>query len=203
MKSLSEIETISKRASKAVGFSWGVAEEVAKGVKQLELFGFPGIESLNEYYKVINKKNFAYLSKIKKNNKTNKLFLCPINLGINFLDQIITIQKLKKITFDKIAYPILFLSFVSRSSEIIGKRIIFKFEKKNFILNFNINILSNNTKNKLPFLAKKVEIIFLENKNSFKEKDRKNLYKLSKKTFVDETESSKQSAAGAGLTDND
>ncbi len=203
MKSLSEIETISKRASKAVGFSWGVAEEVAKGVKQLELFGFPGIESLNEYYKVINKKNFACLSKIKKNNKTNKLFLCPINLGINFLDQIITIQKLKKITFDKIAYPILFLSFVSRSSEIIGKRIIFKFEKKNFILNFNINILSNITKNKLPFLAKKVEIIFLENKNSFKEKDWKNLYKLSKKTFVDETESSKQSAAGAGLTDND
>ena len=46
-------------------------------------------------------------------------------------------------------------------------------------------------------------IIFLENKNSFKEKDWKNLYKLSKKTFVDETESSKQSAAGAGLTDND
>ena len=192
-----------QKSSKAVGFSWGVAEEVAKGVKQLELFGFPGIESLNEYYKVINKKNFAYLSKIKKNNKTNKLFLCPINLGINFLDQIITIQKLKKITFDKIAYPILFLSFVSRSSEIIGKRIIFKFEKKNFILNFNINILSNITKNKLPFLAKKVEIIFLENKNSFKEKDWKNLYKLSKKTFVDETESSKQSAAGAGLTDND
>ncbi len=76
-------------------------------------------------------------------------------------------------------------------------------KKKNFILNFNINILSNNTKNKLPFLAKKVEIIFLENKNSFKEKDWKNLYKLSKKTFVDETESSKQSAAGAGLTDND
>ena len=39
MRSLSEIETNSKRASKAVGFSWGIAEEVGKGVRLLELFG--------------------------------------------------------------------------------------------------------------------------------------------------------------------
>ena len=31
MKSLSEIETTTKRASKAIGFSWGIAEEIAKG----------------------------------------------------------------------------------------------------------------------------------------------------------------------------
>ena len=51
MKSLSEIETTSKRASRAVGFSWGVAEEIAKGIRLLELFGFPGIKNLNQYYK--------------------------------------------------------------------------------------------------------------------------------------------------------
>ena len=62
MKSLSEIETTSKRASRAVGFSWGVAEEIAKGVRLLELFGFPGIKILNQYYKLINKKNFENLS---------------------------------------------------------------------------------------------------------------------------------------------
>ena len=49
MKSLSEIETISKRASRAVGFSWGVAEEIAKGIRSLELFGLPGIKNLNQY----------------------------------------------------------------------------------------------------------------------------------------------------------
>ncbi len=42
MKSLSEIETTSKRASRAVGFSWGVSEEIAKGIRLLDLFGFPG-----------------------------------------------------------------------------------------------------------------------------------------------------------------
>ena len=66
MKSLSEIETITKRASRAVGFSWGDSEEIAKGIRLLELFGFPGINNLNQYFKLINKKNFENLSIIKK-----------------------------------------------------------------------------------------------------------------------------------------
>ena len=40
-------------------------------------------------------------------------------------------------------------------------------------------------------------------KDSFTEREWKNLYKLSENTFVEETESLKKSAAGAGLTDND
>ena len=203
MKSLSEIETTSKRASRAVGFSWGVAEEIAKGVRLLELFGFPGIKILNQYYKLINKKKFENLSVIKKNNKLNKQSICPINLGVRILDQVTTIEKLKKITFYKIAFPILLLPFLSRSSDIIGKKILLKFEKNTFLLNFNLNILSNLSVKKFPLLAKKVEITFLENKDHFTEKEWKALYKLSENTFVEETESLKQGAAGAGLTDND
>ena len=203
MKSLSEIETTSKRASRAVGFSWGVAEEIAKGVRLLELFGFPGIKILNQYYKLINKKKFENLSVIKKNNKLKKQSICPINLGVRILDQVTTIEKLKKITFYKIAFPILLLPFLSRSSDIIGKKILLKFEKNTFLLNFNVNILSNLSVKKFPLLAKKVEITFLENKDHFTEKEWKALYKLSENTFVEETESLKQGAAGAGLTDND
>ena len=203
MKSLGEIETTSKRASRAVGFSWGEAEEIAKGIRLLELFGFQGIKNLNQYYKYINKKNFEKLKIIKKSNKLNKSSLCPINLGVHFLDQIKTLEPLKKITFYKIAHPILFLPFLSRSSEIIGKRILLKFEKNTLLLNFNINILSKITKKEFPLTAKKIEVSFLENKDSFTEKEWKNLYKLSENTFVEETESLKQSAAGAGLNDND
>ena len=47
------------------------------------------------------------------------------------------------------------------------------------------------------------EISILDNKDSFTEREWKNLYKLSENTFVEETESLKKSAAGAGLTDND
>ena len=203
MKSLSEIETTSKRASRAVGFSWGVAEEIAKGVRLLELFGFSGIKNLDQYYKSITKKNFEKLKIIKKKNKSNNLSFCPINLGVHFLDQIKTLETLKKITFYKIAYPILFLPFLSRSSEVVGKRILFKFEKNTLLLNFNVNILSKISKKEFPSIAKKAEISFLENQDSFTQKEWKNLYKLSENTFVKETDSLKQSAAGAGLTDND
>ena len=58
MKSFSEIETTSKRASRAVGFSWGESEEIGKCVRLLELFGFPGIKSLNQYYQSRKKEKF-------------------------------------------------------------------------------------------------------------------------------------------------
>ena len=164
MKSLSEIETTSKRASRAVGFSWGMAEEIAKGIRLLELFGFPGIKNLNQYYKFINRKKFENLTIIKKNNKSNKSPFCPINLGVRLLDQINTLQSLKKITFYKMAHPILFLPFLSRGSEIIGKRILLKFEKNTFLLNFNVNILSKFSKKEFPLIAKKAEVFFWKTK---------------------------------------
>ena len=203
MKSLSEIETISKRASRAVGFSWGVAEEIAKGVRLLELFGLPGIKNLNQYYQNINKKKFENLNTVKKINKPKKSSFCPINLGVIFLDQTKSLENLKKISLQKIAFPILLFPFLSRSSEIIGKKILLKFEKNAFLLNFNVNILSNFSKKEFPLIAKKAEVSFIENKDSFSEKEWKDLYKLSENTFVEETDSLKQGAAGAGLTDND
>jgi len=58
MRSFSEIDTTVKRASKGVGFSWGVAEEVGKNIRLLEMFGLPGLKNLNQYFKILNKKNF-------------------------------------------------------------------------------------------------------------------------------------------------
>jgi len=62
MKSLSEIETTSKRASRAIGFSWGIAEEIGKCIRLLELFGFPGIKNLNQFCKQKIKKNSINLN---------------------------------------------------------------------------------------------------------------------------------------------
>ena len=203
MKSLSEIETTTKRASRAAGFSWGVAEEIGKGVRLLELFGFPGVKNLNQYYQNRNKENFENLTLINQNNKKNTMPICPISLGISFLDQIKTLEPLKKFTFQQIAYPILLLPFLSRGSEIIGKKILFKFDDNEFLLNFNVNISSNFLKKEFPLIAKDIQIIFLENENTFTDIEWKSLYKISEDTFVEETESLKQGAAGAGLTDND
>jgi Protein of unknown function (DUF3726). len=50
MRSFSEIETITKKATKAIGFSWGVSEEVGKNIKLLEMFGLPGLKNLNQIF---------------------------------------------------------------------------------------------------------------------------------------------------------
>ena len=124
-------------------------------------------------------------------------------LGVSFLDQIKSIEKFKKIKFNEISFPLLVLPFLSRSSEIIGKRINFKFSQFEFLLNLNMNISSNLLSKDCPIQAKDVEINILENKDSFSEQEWKNLYSLSEETFVNESDSLKESAAGAGLTDND
>ena len=203
MKSFSEIETTSKRASRAVGFSWGIAEEVGKSVRLLELFGFPGIKNLNQYYQNKKKENYENIKMINQINRSDKKLYCPITLGVSFLDQIKKIESFEKCSFQGIAYPILLLPFLSRCSEIIGKKILFEFEQNKFLLNFNISISFNNFQKELPTTANNIEIKFLENKDNFSDLDWKNLYKLSEDTFVEETDSLKKGAAGAGLTDND
>ena len=203
MKSFSEIETTSKRASRAVGFSWGIAEEVGKSVRLLELFGFPGIKNLNQYYQNKKKESYENIKMINQINRSDKKLYCPITLGVSFLDQIKKIESFEKCSFQGIAYPILLLPFLSRCSEIIGKKILFEFDQNKFLLNFNISISSNNFQKELPSTANNIEIKFLENKDNFSDLDWKNLYKLSEDTFVEETDSLKKGAAGAGLTDND
>ena len=203
MRSLSEIDTISKRASKAKGFSWGVAEEIGKCVKQLELFGLPGIKNLNQYLKIYDQNKFQKIKLISKSNISENKFHCPISLGIGFLDQIKSLEKLKSLEFNKIAYPILFLSFASRASEVLGKKILVKLDEKEFILNFNQSIFGNYSKNEIWENANSVLINFLDNNNSFSEEEWKEMTKFANETFVEESDELKEKSAGAGLTDND
>jgi len=203
MRSLSEIETTAKRASRAAGYSWGIAEEVGKSIRLSELFGFPGIKHLNQYYQNKKKIKFSDIKLINKTNKSNGLSFCPIILGVNFIDQVKNVENFKSCLIEKLAYPLLLLPFLSRSSEIIGKKLLFSFDDSKFLLNFNMSIFSNSWNKEIPILANQVEISFLNNEDNFSDQDWKNLYKLAEDTFVEETDSLKQGAAGAGLTDND
>jgi len=203
MKSLSEIETISKRSTRAAGFSWGIAEEVGKNIRMLEMFGIGGIKNLNYYFRVKNKRNFEKLHLISNENKISKIEFCPIIAGLSFLDQVRSLEILDEIKFEKIAYPLLFLPFISRASEIIGKKLELKIDNRVFLLNYNNSIYSNSLNEGVVEIGNNVSIKFKENQDSFEEKEWKELYKLSENTFVEENDSLKESGAGAGLTDND
>ena len=70
-------------------------------------------------------------------------------------------------------------------------------------MNINLNIASNLLNENCPNFAKNAQVIFVKNEDNFHEQDWKSLYRLSEQTFVEESESLKKGAAGAGLTDND
>ena len=202
MMSFSEIETVSKRASKAIGYSWGISEEIGKSIRILEMFKLPGISTLNQYFKKIKNNHPKKLKNILKINKSDDE-LCPIYTGVRILDNCNQLEDLNIIKFFNINYPLLIIPFLSRSSEIINKPIHVILDEGKYILNSNKTILTNIEKSNNCKISKELTIQFEENKNLFTDKEWKELYKLSEDTFVPETDSLKSSAAGAGLTDND
>ena len=202
MKALSEIDTTAKRASRAAGFPWGIAEEIGKNIRLLEMFGLPGIKNLNQYLKIYKNQKFQNISLIAKSN-ISKIPYCPIIAGVSFLDQVTIMEELDEINFENVAFPILLIPFLSRASEIIGKKIFLIIDEKNFLLNFNQSIYSNYSDIGIWKKAQKIKIKFLKNENSFSENEWQELYKLSEDTFVEETEELKHKAAGAGTIDND
>ena len=202
MISFSEIETTVKRATKSMGFSWGIAEEVGKNTRLLEMFGLPGIKNINQYFKIYNKDSFENINIYSRSNISKK-FYCPIIAGVNFFDQSSSISELKQIEINNLAFPLLFIPFVSRTAEIVGKRIFLKVDNKEFLFSYNQSIYSNYLSGDIVEKSEKINLQFLENTNSFSENEWSELYKISEDTFVEETEELKQKGAGAGLTDND
>ena len=204
MRSSSEIITVSKRATKAAGYSWGVAEEVGKNIDVLELIGIAGIENLKSYLSEIKNKTPIGPNVIKSQNKIDNESLCPILTGVCLIDDFKNIEILKEIIFYNVSFPLLMIPFISRLSFLIGKRVSIEIDEYNFKFNLDKYMFSNSDINSLILEnAKNVRITVFENEDSFSQEIWDELYELSTDTFVEENEKLKSTAAGAGLEDND
>ena len=204
MRSSSEIITVSKRATKAAGYSWGVAEEVGKNIDVLELIGIAGIENLKSYLSVIKTKTPIGPNGIKSQNKIDNESLCPILTGVCLIDDFKNIEILKEINFYNVSFPLLMIPFISRLSFLIGKRVSIEIDEYKFKFNLDKYMFSNSDINSLILEnTKNVKIEVFENEDSFSQEVWDELYELSTDTFVEENEKLKSTAAGAGLEDND
>ena len=204
MRSSSEIITVSKRATKAAGYSWGVAEEVGKNIDVLELIGIAGIQNLKSYLSVIKTKTPIGPNGIKSQNKIDNESLCPILTGVSLIDDFKNIEILKEIHFYNVNFPLLMIPFISRLSFLIGKRVSIEIDDYKFKFNLDKYMFSNSDINSLILEnTKNVKIEVFENEDSFSQEVWDELYKLSTDTFVEENEKLKSTAAGAGLEDND
>ena len=204
MRTSSEIITVSKRAAKASGFSWGVSEEIGKNINLLEMFNLSGIENFNQYLKDKDSLKLETKFEFRNLGTKNKSILCPIFLGIHLLDNSNKIEDLKEIELSDIAYPLMFLPFIQRLSYNIGKNILLIIDDIELELHMISNLLVNkNITGQIIKFAKSVALKVKENEDSFSNKTWEELYELSTSTFVEESERLKSNAAGAGLVDND
>ena len=78
MESFYEIDTISKRSSKAAGYSWGIAEEIGKIVRSLEIMGLPGLKTFYHYLDDVKEGTLSKPTKILSKNTDNNKMYCPI-----------------------------------------------------------------------------------------------------------------------------
>ena len=190
MRTSSEIETISKRASRAAGYTWGVSEEVGKCIKSLELYQISGLENLNEYLKKIKNLEPQGPRKIEQKNILNEGNFCPIHTGVALMDASSRVMDLKSLSIQSLDFPILLIPFLNRISYKIGKMIEVKFDEIEILLNLN-NYISSNTdlRQKILKSTEHLTINVIENKDTFDASVWDSLYKLSTETFVEESES--------------
>jgi hypothetical protein len=190
MRTSSEIETISKRASRAAGFTWGISEEIGKCIKSLELYQISGLENLNDYLKKIKNLEPKGLQKIENKNSLKEGNFCPIYTGIALMDASSRIMELKTLSIQPVDFPILLIPFLNRISYKIGKMIEVKFDEIEILLNLN-NYISSNTdlRKKILKSTEYLTINVIENKDTFDASVWDSLYELSTETFVEESES--------------
>ena len=167
MRTSSEIETISKRASRAAGFTWGISEEIGKCIKSLELYQISGLENLNDYLKKIKNLEPKGLQKIETKNNLKEGNFCPIYTGIALMDASSRIMELKTLSIQPVDFPILLIPFLNRISYKIGKMIEVKFDEIEILLNLN-NYISSNTdlRQKILKSTEHLTINVIENRKS-------------------------------------
>tara|TARA_B100000900_G_scaffold362868_1_gene336453 strand:+ start:117 stop:701 length:585 start_codon:yes stop_codon:yes gene_type:complete len=190
MRTSSEIETISKRASRAAGFTWGISEEIGKCIKSLELYKISGLENLNDYLKKIKNIEPQGPQKIEHTNSLKEGNFCPIHTGVALMDASSRVMELKTLSIQSVDFPILLIPFLNRVSYKIGKMVEVKFDEIEILLNLN-NYISSNTdlRHKILKSTEHLTINVIENKDTFDANVWDSMYKLSTETFVEESES--------------
>ena len=120
------------------------------------------------------------------------------------IDDYKSVDEIKILKFIKLDYPLFLLPIINKLSYLIGKRIQVSIDDNNVECNLNTCILADHKiKSLIIKKANTVIITILENEDNFSSKTWNELYEISTETFVEETEQSKQTGAGAGLQDND
>ncbi|HMB47892.1 MAG TPA: DUF3726 domain-containing protein [Afifellaceae bacterium] len=210
--SFGEVESLSQKAARGAGYSWGMAEETGKAVRWLEERNIPGLDMLANYLPYISVKKYVnYCPKADGECwSAPGQTLCPLCAGValsDFADELPYI-----VTQNSVSFPVLLLPFAARASQYLGEPLTVEWAGTRAVCGPQRNGTVYMEGDAGTQRVKRVKIIRdgdpPPGSPAYRRRDIEPgtldaLQAFARKTFVAATEASRLAGAGAGVTDND
>lgn len=212
--SLNEINLLCYRASVGAGYSWGMAQEIARAVLWLHQHGINGCFTLghqlsNFEAQKISHRNFEI---IKTEWRSGDGDLCPISAGSYLLDMVFQLETSLKLK--SLNTPLMILPFVAQLAAKNAQTINVGFSHQTWQTNGfkhslfpppqpneSIDLILENSETSSN--SDILQEFTLYNRIECTKADWDGLAKFSNKTYAPATQASRILGAGAGLNDND
>lgn len=123
--SLSEIDSLCRKATRGAGYGWGMAEEAGRSARWLAAYGFQGPEALAAWLRVRQADASQHLPALEDHIWHAKRGICPLTAGTLVNDQESQLLSGKGFEFVQVQQPMLMLSMVARIVENRDCTIIF------------------------------------------------------------------------------
>ncbi len=210
--SLSEIEGLTRKAARGAGFCWGLADEAGKAARWLASYGLPGPEVLADFLEAFDGTPHAEMRPHDVDAARWQAHcgtICPISAGTALCDLAQCDIPIRDICIIACAQPLLLLPFVSAAAEDGGQplRLTWKGGDFSFVgdacgqttapLTACADVHVTHDRAEQPSLPPRQMRYDLDAACAGR------LAAMAARTYAPDTEESRISGAGAGLTDND
>lgn len=217
--SANELESLVRRASRGAGMAWGLAEEAGKAVRWLELRGLTAVPLMRHHLDANAGKSFEEVAPPASADvwAAPGGMLCPIVTGATISDQLESLKAGAPVLLAAVACPLLLAGVVGRAAEATGKTLSLSWDTSTLVLSPGGPDTGQTRSEALAALSADAMSVDADcspgvapqgappamGSLPIAKADLDALKALAFKTYVPETEQSRLSGAGAGLSDND
>ena len=114
---LAETESYLRKAARACGLDWGIAEEAGKAARWLAAFNLPGPETLLAHLQQLSGEDYPhFIPTVRANPGRPRRLLCPIITGAALADRSAQMLDGKCFRLAATAYPLLLAATVGQAA---------------------------------------------------------------------------------------
>ncbi len=213
--SLSEIDSLCRKAARGAGYGWGMSEEAGRTARWLAAYGFQGPEALAHWLRVRVGDTGQHVPALRDHLWHAQRGICPLTAGTLVNDRESQLLGGSGFEFVQVHQPMLMLSMVARIVENRDSAIVFSMGDRDITCTAQ-GIVCNDD---FPWEKSRADVSChlavsetesmdesiepSAQSRSVSDKALETLLELAHKTYAPATEASRLAGAGAGTNDND